>query len=126
MPVVDVKFKPTERHPLVESDGVFAVLQTILGRIVAVGLNVPDLPVAHLSSSDVELNFRIANRFDTGKKDLEIVVLANMYPERADDLQSTRVPSMAAGIRGALDLTGFEDLKMSLYVHLGIGGYTEL
>jgi hypothetical protein len=51
--------------------------------------------------------------------------LANNYPERAANLQSERVPKMRKLIRELLDGAGMTNLTVSLYVHLGIGGYAK-
>lgn len=126
MPVVEVKFRPYRNsHQWESGNEVFSLLQTSLAGIIAEGLDVPGNNDARLTANDIEVGFRFAGEFDTGSKNLEIVVLANDYHERAANLQSERVPKMRQAIRALLDKAGYKQLTVSLYVHLGIGGYDE-
>lgn len=126
MPAVEVKFRPfSGSHQRAYSGIVFTLLGKSLGGIIAEGLDVPGNKDARLTANDVEVGFYYAGEYDTGNKNLEIVVLANDYPERAANLQSERVPKMRQSIRSLLDEAGMKNLTVSLYVHLGIGGYDE-
>lgn len=126
MPVVEVKFRPSRNsHQMAEGGAVFSLLQRSLAGIIAEGLNIPQSQDGLLNAKDVEVGFRFAGEYDTGSKNMEIVVWANNYPERAANLQSERVPKMRQQIRALLDGAGYKHLTVSLYVHLGIGGYDE-
>jgi hypothetical protein len=77
MPLVLVARDP-EKVP----DDILAILARELPGIVARRLSVPEIPAAMLNPEDVEVRFRDFGRFDVRSRSLEIVVVANDYPER--------------------------------------------
>lgn len=121
MPVIDVKLSRVTRG----ASEIFRILGIDLPEIIAAGLTVPGDKDAELSADEIEISFRKASEFDVGTKNLDIYVFANDYPKRSANLQSERVPQMQKELRNRLDAAGFPELTVSLYVHLGVGGYAE-
>jgi hypothetical protein len=99
---------------------VVAMLQEKLQEIVADALHVPEVVEAQLSARDVELRFEDADPRDIGK-DIQILVLANWYVDRARNLRA-RSNKISAKVKKLIiddELTGF------VYVRLAEAGFSE-
>lgn len=78
------------RNPEVVDDYNLAALTSKITWIVAKALNIPNSPFV-LTKYDIEVWTRDTGVFDQGTKDLEIIIFANFYPERAQNLDARQV-----------------------------------
>ena len=98
-------------------------LSSLLPSMVAEALDVPENPEARLTASDVEVWARERMRFDKSAKALEIVVLANDYPERRKDLDE-RSKELGRKVKFFLDAFP-EHIHGFVWVLLAPGGFAE-
>ncbi len=84
MPFAKVMF---DKEKVGEAD--LRKLGKLLPRIIAEHLGVPGTS-AELSSSDIEIEFSSFGPFDIHHKDIQIIIWANEYPERAANLDARR------------------------------------
>lgn len=121
MPLVIVK------HTYVIHGGFINKLAKALPEIVALALSVENNPEAHLSPADIEVWVHRANELDVNAKNLEIVIWANLYPERLANLneREERIRNfvkkfLADVIPGGVSASGF------VWVLLANGAFGEL
>lgn len=85
MPLVVVQYKPGSI-----TEGKLKDFVSVLPKLVARALHVPENPDAHLTPEDVEVWVRESGKLDRNVedivKDIEIVIWANEYPERLQNL----------------------------------------
>ena len=87
MPLVVVQYKASRFN---EDMLMLQRLVESLPEIVGFALNAPENEDACLSPSDIEVWVQESGRFDVNTKDLEIIIWANLYPERLRNLEQRR------------------------------------
>ena len=81
MPLVVIQYaaRPISRQVLIR-------LVAALPDVVAAALDVPGLPEGRLTPEDIEVWVQESGDLNLNIKDLEIVIWANLYPERLENL----------------------------------------
>ena len=100
--------------------GNFDNLAIILKKVVAENLNVPGNPDGLLGLSDVEVYFDRFQICDRHSRDLEIIIEANLLPERLENLQD-RTKLIVKELRKWI----FQKYTFFVWVRLCPGAYVE-
>lgn len=119
MPLVRIRFNPS-----IGLDWVIRQLASELQGVVATALHVQENPAAHLSRGDVEIWANPGSPLDRTPYDIEIIVEANLVPERLANLDERRA-EILEGVRKVLrdfdlNVTGY------VWVRLAPGSFGEI
>lgn len=117
MPLVLVSYG----KKLEDSQDLIKHLTLAMPEIVARALDVYNDPTARLTAKDVCVSPMFRNTEDVNGKDLEIIVMANDYPERRKNLDDRR----GAITRDIKRIVGETKITGSVWVRLCPGSYED-